>query len=52
MAKKPRKEIAPERRDQLVNATLAIVEEVGLAHATLGQFQPVSFRIILVIKRG
>jgi len=37
MSKKPRKEIAPERRDQLVNATLSIIDKVGLADATLGQ---------------
>jgi len=37
MAKKTRKEIAPERRDQLVNATLSVIDKVGLADATLGQ---------------
>jgi len=37
MSKKPRKDIAPERRDQLVNATLSVIERVGLADATLGQ---------------
>jgi len=37
MSKKPRKEIAPERRDQLVNATLSVIDRVGLADATLGQ---------------
>jgi len=37
MSKKTRKEIAPERRDQLVNATLSVIDKVGLADATLGQ---------------
>jgi len=37
MSKKTRKEIAPERRDQLVNATVSVIDEVGLANATLGQ---------------
>jgi len=37
MSKKPRREIAPERRDQLVNATLSVIDQVGLADATLGQ---------------
>jgi len=35
--KKTRKEIAPERRDQLVNATLQVIDKVGLADMTLGQ---------------
>jgi len=35
--KKPRKEIAPERRDQLVNATLQVIDKVGLADMTLAQ---------------
>jgi len=35
--KKPRKEIAPERRDQLVNATLNVIDKVGLADMTLAQ---------------
>jgi len=37
MSKKPRKEIAPERRDQLVSATLSVIDKVGLANITLGQ---------------
>jgi len=37
LSKKTRKEIAPERRDQLVNATVSVIDEVGLANATLGQ---------------
>jgi len=37
MSKKPRREIAPERRDQLINATLSVIDKVGLADVTLGQ---------------
>lgn len=35
--KKPRKEIAPERREQFVAATCAIIDRVGLADASLNQ---------------
>jgi len=35
--KKPRKDIAPERRDQLVNTTLQVIDKVGLADMTLAQ---------------
>lgn len=37
MAKKLRKEIAPERREQFVDATCSVIDKVGLADATLGQ---------------
>lgn len=35
--KKPRKEIAPERREQFLAATCAIIDRVGLADASLNQ---------------
>lgn len=35
--KKPRKEIAPERREQFVSATCEVIDKVGLADTSLNQ---------------